>query len=57
VSTSLTVYDNFTLTANFVVRPSGDINGDGQVDQNDLNIINARLNGSTFRRRPMRIAT
>ncbi len=44
-STSLTVYDNFTLTADFAVRPTGDINGDGKVDGNDLNILNNRLNG------------
>jgi hypothetical protein len=45
LSTSLTVYDNFTLTANFTVRPLGDINGDGVVDEKDLAILNARLNG------------
>jgi uncharacterized repeat protein (TIGR03803 family) len=45
LSTSLTVYDNFTLTATFVVRPLGDINSDGKVDGNDLTILNNRLNG------------
>ncbi len=44
-STSLTVYGNFTLTAGFAVRSPGDINSDGKVDQNDLNLLNARLNG------------
>jgi hypothetical protein len=44
-STSLTVYDDFTLTADFTVRPTGDINGDGKVDGNDLTILNKRLNG------------